>query len=107
PAFVDIYYVWGVLATFGYPESIADLLPRRELLDPRFARLLDVPSPTAEAFLEADRKRALITRAFFRLYERFDVIVSPILPTTAPVGDEGPVVDGQPQKLIASARHTY
>jgi Asp-tRNA(Asn)/Glu-tRNA(Gln) amidotransferase A subunit family amidase len=107
PAFQDIYYAWGVLTTFGYPPSIAGLRAKRELLDPRFARLLDVESPSVEAFLEADLKRARITRAFFQLYGRLDVIVSPVLPTTAPVGDEGPVVDGQPQRLIASARHTY
>ncbi|MDP3939540.1 MAG: amidase family protein, partial [Deltaproteobacteria bacterium] len=87
--------------------DIKTVLDNKDQLDPRFAMLLEMPGPEPQAVLEAELKRVLITMAFIRLYEKFDVVVSPVMPTTAPVGDQGPVVDGQQQELLYACMNMY
>ncbi len=112
PLFTEIFNTWFTLMIYGSKEvsgliDIKYVMENRDQLDPRFAIFLDLPSPEPKAALEAELKRALITRAFFQLYEKFDVIVSPVMSSTAPVGDRGPVVDGQEQQLLYACMHAY
>jgi Asp-tRNA(Asn)/Glu-tRNA(Gln) amidotransferase A subunit family amidase len=112
PLAPEIPTTWLTLMTYGIKEvsgmiDITEIMRRRDELDPRFSMLLDLPSPEPTTFLQAEIKRAILTRAFLQHYERFDVILTPVLPTTAPVGDQGPVVDGQQQQLVDAARPLY
>jgi Asp-tRNA(Asn)/Glu-tRNA(Gln) amidotransferase A subunit family amidase len=112
PLFDEIFDTWFALISRGFKDisgliDINQVLENRDQLDPRFAILLELPSPEPLAVLQAELKRALITRAFFQLYEKFDVILSPVMSGTAPVGDQGPVVDGQEQQLLYACMHVY
>jgi aspartyl-tRNA(Asn)/glutamyl-tRNA(Gln) amidotransferase subunit A len=112
PLAPEISTTWITLMTYGMKEvsgmiDITEIMRRRDELDPRFSMLLDLPSPEPTTFLQAEIKRAILTREFLQHYERFDVILTPVLPTTAPVGDQGPVVDGQQQQLVYSATPLY
>ncbi len=112
PLFPEIFDAWFTLVSHGVREisgliDISEVIENRDQLDPRFAMLLDLPIPEPQAVLQAELKRALITRAFFILYEKFDVILSSVMPTTAPVGDQWPVVGGQPQQLLYACLPLY
>lgn len=112
PLFGEIFDTWFTLIGYGFKDisgmiDVDHVIANRDQLDPRFAMLLDLPSPEPKAMLQAELKRALITRAFFQLYEKYDVILSPVMSSTAPVGDRGPVVDGQEQQLLYACMHVY
>jgi Asp-tRNA(Asn)/Glu-tRNA(Gln) amidotransferase A subunit family amidase len=112
PVFGEIFNTWFTLMGRGIKEiggmiDIHHVIENRDQLDPRFALLLELPSPDPQAALQADLNRAIITMTFFQLYEKFDVLVHPVLPTTAPEGDRGPVVDGQEQQLVYAALNCY
>ena len=112
PLFGEIFDTWFTLISYGFKDvsgiiDIDHVTANRDQLDPRFAMLLELPSPEPKAALQAELKRAWITRAFFQLYEKYDVILSPVMSSTAPVGDHGPVVDGQEQQLLYACMHVY
>jgi len=112
PLIPEIFDTWFTLISYGIKDvsgliDIEEVLRRRDELDPRFSMLLDLPTPEPRAYLQAELKRALITRAVFQQYEKVDVILTPVLPTTAPVGDQGPVVDGVDQQLLYAALPVY
>ncbi|OGP81917.1 MAG: hypothetical protein A2Y95_08700, partial [Deltaproteobacteria bacterium RBG_13_65_10] len=107
PALSQIFQTWLTLMSFGFKDLTPEVVAHREMLDPRFAMLLDLPAPEPMAFLQADLLRAGITMAFIRFYREHDVILAPVLTSTAPIGDQGPVVNGEPQQLVYAAMHTY
>ena len=112
PLLLEIFDTWFTLIGYGIKDisgliDVEEVLRRRDELDPRFAMLLDLPTPEPRAYLQAERKRALITRAVIQQYEKVDVILTPVLPTTAPLGDQGPVVDGVEQQLLYAALPAY
>jgi Asp-tRNA(Asn)/Glu-tRNA(Gln) amidotransferase A subunit family amidase len=107
PLLAEIFDTWFTMIAYGFKDLVPEIAAQRDLLDPRFAMLLDLPTPEPLAFLQADLKRAGITMTFIKLYEKYDVILAPVLTATAPVGDQGPVVNGEPQQLLYASMNTY
>ena len=107
PLFPDIFQTWLDLIGYGFKDLVPEIVAARDILDPRFAMLMDLPTPEPIVFLQAEIKRAMITQAFIRQYQKLDVILAPVLTATAPMGDQGPVVNGEPQQLVYAAMHVY